>query len=197
MAIQLIQLAISLINMKKSSPDVRLTQIWVSDMVLPLQKCIVIASNTNYAAVQLFCRLRLFATPWTTYSMNMFTTAAFIQEFILGQASHFRMHMWIVISTLYMETEASWNHPLYFDMFMTGYSTSPVWAQCTTTYSCLTSWSCCPRIGSFKRFQDSVMTKILSLLALSKKIIPHFSLQRLLFKLQGNIHHCQSGTSWL
>lgn len=41
----------------------------------------------------------------------------------------------------------------------------------------LSSWSCYPRVEIFKWFQNSVMTKILSLLALSKKIIPHFSLQ--------------------
>lgn len=40
-------------------------------MVLPLHKCIVIASNMNYVVI---------------------TNAVLIQEFILGHASHFRMH---------------------------------------------------------------------------------------------------------
>lgn len=40
-------------------------------MVLPLHKCIVIASNMNYVVI---------------------TNAVLSQEFILGHASHFRMH---------------------------------------------------------------------------------------------------------
>ena len=65
--------------MKKFNPDINPTQIWVSDMVLPLHKCIVIASNMNYVVI---------------------TNAALIQEFILGHASHFRKHTWTVSSTL-------------------------------------------------------------------------------------------------
>ena len=173
-----------------------MTQIWVSDMVLPWHKCTVIASNVNHVVVQSLSSLRLFATPWTTAWMCLLMQPLSKNLFLV------RPHTLECICELSLlpskwKQKLSWKHLLYFDMFMTGYNASPVWAQRTTTYSCLTSWSWCPRIESFKWFQDSVMTKILSLLALSNKIISHFSLQRLLFKLQGNIHHCQSGTSWL
>lgn len=72
MATQRIQLTINLINMKKSIPGVTLAQIQVSDKVLPLYKCIVIASNLNYVAI---------------------TNSVLIQEFILYHASCFQMHL--------------------------------------------------------------------------------------------------------
>lgn len=153
--------------MKKSIPGVNLAQIQVSDKVLPLYKCIVIASNLNYVAI---------------------TNSVLIQEFILYHASCFQMHLWTILSSaLWMKTNVSWNHPLQFGMFRrttTGYTTSPIRPQQTATYSVVLVLGPSSRSRNhFKWFQNSVMTTSFSLLALlRKKIIPCFSIQRSFLK---------------
>lgn len=132
-------------------------------MMLPyISAFIVFASNMNYVVITMQSSCK-----------NVFLIMSHTWECICELSFH-------------LPSNTSWKHPLYFRNVQRNYdrlphqSTRPsIQIHTQSKFLVLVPKS----RNSYKGFQNSVMTKILSSLALSnKKKIPCFSLQRLLLK---------------